>query len=44
VTLNPQPNPTTSPNGNSLYWDFTWNNAQPGSYQPPDWLEGEGEE
>ncbi|HEX8077307.1 MAG TPA: hypothetical protein VF511_05790, partial [Chthoniobacterales bacterium] len=33
VTLNAASNPSTSPNGNSLYWDFTWNSAQPGDYQ-----------
>ncbi|MDQ6624784.1 MAG: alpha-amylase family glycosyl hydrolase, partial [Verrucomicrobiota bacterium] len=31
VTLNGPATP--SPNGNSLYWDFTWNNASPGTYQ-----------
>lgn len=37
VTLNPvtspATNPSPSPNGNTLYWDFTWTNAQPGTYQ-----------
>ena len=31
VTLNGPA--TASPNGNSKYWDFTWNNAQAGNYQ-----------
>ncbi len=25
--------PTASPNGNSLYWDFTWNGAAQGAFQ-----------